>query len=222
MDDQNHILSFQDFLSAHADIETAFKDICHSRTYAKGSIIVSQGETDKDMFLLRKGRAKVVIYSEGGNEIHLAELKPGTLFGEMAILLNAARSSNVAAQVSCSLESVSAHDFNNLMKTFPELALFMTQMLASRLQQTSQSLFENLAFTVPQRTYEYLLRQAVQSPADEEVFHIAPPPSVTALSESLNVSREATSRAITKLISQGLVKKEKALWKILRPNFKAS
>lgn len=221
MDNQNHILSFQDFLSAHADIETAFKNICYSRTYAKGSIIVSQGEADKDVFFLRKGRAKVVVYSEGGNEIHLAELKPGTLFGEMAVLLNAARTSNVVAQVNCSLESVSAHDFKNLIKTFPELALYMTQMLASRLQQTSQSLFENLAFTVPQRTYEYLLRQAVQGPSDEEVFHIAPPPSVTALAESLNVSREATSRAITKLISQGLVKKEKALWKILRPNFKA-
>lgn len=220
MDNQNQILSFQDFLSAHADIEKAFLKACHSRTYAKGSIIVSQGETDKDMFLLRKGSAKVVIYSEGGNEIHLAELKSGTLFGEMAILLNAARSSNVVAQSSATLDVMSAHDFNNLIKAFPELALFMTQMLASRLQQTSQSLFESLAFTVPQRTYEHLLRRAVQSIADKEVYLLVPAPSVTSLSESLNVSREATSRAITKLISQGLVKKEKARWKVLRPSFR--
>ena len=176
MGDRDHILEFQDFLKRHPDIEVAFKEVRHSRTISKGSIIVGQGDTDKDMFLLRKGRAKVVIYSEGGNEIHLAEFTSGTLFGEMALLLNAARSSNVVAQTNCSLDVVSAHEFNTLMKTFPALALFMTQMLAHRLQQTSQSLFESLAFTVPQRTYEYLLRRAVQSDGDKVVFHLAPPP----------------------------------------------
>lgn len=221
MDQQDNILRFQGFLSSHPEIEIAFKEVCHSRRISKGSIIVGQGDTDKDMFLLQKGRAKVVIYSEGGNEIHLAELSPGTLFGEMALLLSSARSSNVVAQTNCSLDIISAHDFNSLIKKFPELAVFMTQMLAHKLQQTSQSLFESLAFTVPQRTYEYLLRRAVQSADDKEVFHLTPPPSVTSLSESLNVSREATSRAITKLISQGLVKKEKALWKVLRPSFRA-
>lgn len=219
MDKQDHFLKFQDFLSGHPKIEMAFKDVSHSRRLSKSSIIVGQGDTDKDLFFIRKGRAKVVIYSEGGNEIHLAELSPGELFGEMALLLSAARSSNVVAQTNCSLDIISAHDFNSLIKTFPELAVFMTQMLAHKLQQTSQSLFENLAFTVPQRTYEYLLRRAVQSVDDKEVFHLTPAPSVTSLSESLNVSREATSRAITKLISQGLVKKEKTHWNVLRPNF---
>lgn len=220
MGNQDSILEFQEFLKRHPDIEAAFKEVCHSRKISKDSLIVGQGATDKDMFLLQKGRAKVVIYSEGGNEIHLAEMAPGTLFGEMALLLNAARSSNVVAQTQCSLDIISAHDFNALMKTFPTLAMFMTQMLAHRLQQTSQSLFESLAFTVPQRTYECLLRRAVQSEQDKEVFHITPPPSVTSLSESLNVSREATSRAVTKLISQGVVKKEKAFWKVLRPSFR--
>lgn len=219
MSDHNNSINFQDFLSAHTDIAAAFKHVCHTRTISKGHVIVGQGETDKDMFLLQSGLAKVVIYSEGGNEIHLAELTPGTLFGEMALLLDKARSSNVVAQMECRLDIISAQDFNSLIKQFPELALFMTQMLASRLQQTSQSLFESLAFTVPQRTYEYLLRRAVQNPKESEVFHLAPAPSVTSLSESLNVSREATSRAVTKLIAQGLVKKDKAGWTILQPNF---
>jgi len=219
MNDQTQHLSFQSFLSAHADIEAAFKKACHARAVSKDNIIVGQGEADKDMFLLQKGRAKVVIYSKGGNEIHLAELTPGTLFGEMALLLNTDRSSNVVAQTDCSLAIISANDFNTLIKTFPALALFMTQMLASKLQRTSQSLFESLAFTVPQRAYELLLRRAVQSTDDREVFHLKPAPYVTSLSESLNVSREATSRAVTKLISQGLIKKEKAYWSILKPNF---
>lgn len=219
MDTQHHIISFQDFLSTHSDVEVAFEKVCKSRNIAKGNIIVGQGETDTTLFFLRQGRAKVVIYSEGGNEIFLAELTPGTLFGEMALLLGSARSSNVVAQMNSTLDVISAHDFNILIKSYPELALFMTHMLAGRLQQTSRSLFESLTFTVPQRAYEHLLRRAVQSSADSETFYLTPAPSVTSLSESLNVSREATSRAVTKLVSQGLIKKEKARWTIIQPNF---
>lgn len=212
-------MNFQNFLSAHPDLEAEFNRAANPRNVSKGNIIVGQGEADKDMFLLRKGHAKVVIYSEGGNEIHLAEFTEGTLFGEMAVLLEAARTSNVVALTDCALEIISAKDFNALMSNFPELALYMTQLLAKRLQETSQSLFENLAFTVAQRVYEFLMRHGVQSSKDVETFQVRPAPSVTSISENLNVSREATSRAVTKLISQGLVRKEKLYWDVIRPNF---
>jgi len=168
---------------------------------------------------LRDGAEKVVIYSKGGHEVQLAEFTSGTLFGEMAALLGASRSSNVVAHVDCMLETISAKDFKILMQDFPKLAIYMTQMLAWRLQQTSQNLFESHAFTVPQRLYEDLLRKSQRSPNSAEIFRLSPAPSVTTLSEGLNVSREATSRALTKLVSRGLVTKEKTYWDILRPDF---
>jgi len=215
----HYTVSFQDFLSERNALQTAFKTARKTRKVSKGSLIVGQDETDQDMYFLRMGQAKVVIYSEGGNEIQLAEFSAGTLFGEMAVLLTSSRSSNVVAQTDCELDVISANAFNALMEEFPELAIFMTHMLAKRLQDTSQNLFENLAFTVPQRVYETLLRRSKQSSADAEIYHLSPTPSVTSLSETLNVSREATSRAITKLTSQGLVKKQHSHWEILRPSF---
>jgi len=212
-------INFQKFLTAHADIETAFKSVSKPRSVTKGHIILSQGETSQDMFFLKEGHAKVILYSEGGHEVQLAQFTSGTLFGEMAVLLKAARSSNVVAQSDCRLDIVSAKDFIALMHDFPKLSLFITQLLASRLQQTSQSLFESLAFTVPQRIYETILRRAEQSSNDKELYRLTPAPSVTSLSKNLNVSRESASRAVTKLVSRGLVKKEKAYWNILRPNF---
>jgi len=216
---QNHIQNFQDFLASNTDIKAGFDQACMTRKVTKGNIIVGQGEGDQDMFLLREGEAKVVIYSKGGHEVQLAEFSAGTLFGEMAVLLGASRSSNVVAKINCTLETITAKDFQSLMQTFPKLAIYMTQMLALRLQQTSQNLFEAHAFTVPQRLYESLLRRAEQSPTSTEIYRLSPAPSVTSLSESLNVSREATSRAVTKLTARGLVKKEKKHWEILRPDF---
>lgn len=219
MVEQNHIQNFQEFLAANADVKTSFDRACHSRNIPKGHVIVGQDEGDQDMFLLREGEAKVVIYSRGGHEVQLAEFSRGTLFGEMAALLGASRSSNVVAQIDCTLDIISAKDFQALMQDFPKLAIYMTQMLAQRLQHTSQNLFESHAFTVSQRLYADLLRRAQKNPISDEVYRLTPAPSVTSLSEALNVSREATSRATSKLTSRGLVTKKKNYWDILRPDF---
>lgn len=219
MIEQNHVQNFQDFLSSNIDIKAGFDHASKSRKVPKGRIIVGQNDSDQDMYLLVDGAAKVVIFSKGGNEVQLAEFSSGILFGEMAALLGAARSSNVIARKNCTLATISANDFRVLMQDFPRLAIYMTQMLAQRLQQTSQNLFESHAFTLPQRLYEDLLRRSQQSAASSEIFRLTPVPSVTSLSESLNVTREATSRAVTKLVSRGLVTKEKAYWDILRPDF---
>jgi CRP-like cAMP-binding protein len=216
---QNHIQTFEEFLSSHANIKTEFDRLSKSRKVSKGNAIVGQDEGDQDMFLLKTGKAKVVIYSKGGHEVQLAEFTSGTLFGEMAVLLGTSRSSNVVAQIDCTLNIISAKDFRALMQNFPELAIYMTQMLAQRLQQTSQNLFESHAFTVPQRLYQDLLRRSAQSAASSEIYRLTPAPSVTSLSEGINVSREAASRAVTKLLARGLVKKEKTHWDILRPDF---
>lgn len=219
MIDQNHIQTFQEFLSSHPDIASRFEALRTSRKVAKGHIIVGQGENNQDMFLLLSGAAKVVIYSRGGHEIQLAEFSSETLFGEMAVILGASRSSNVVAKTNCTLATISASEFKSLMQDFPKLAIYMTQLLAHRLQQTSQNLFETQAFTLTQRLYEFLLRRAVQSSESSEIFRLSPAPSVTALSEALNVSREATSRAVTKLTTRGIIKKDKIYWDIIRPDF---
>ncbi|WP_026942243.1 Crp/Fnr family transcriptional regulator [Hellea balneolensis] len=219
MDFQYNILDFQRFLAENADIHAAFSDVSQSRKIAKGNIIVAQDEPGQDIFLLRVGRAKAVIFSEGGHEIHLAEFMPGTLFGEMAALLNAPRSSNVIAHTKAVVDVIPAAEFNTLMRRHPKLALYMTQMLAKRLQQTSQSLFEGHVFTVTQRIYQDLLRKSEPDSTDTERMRLAPAPSVTSLSKSLNVTREAASRAVTKLTKQGLVKKQKGYWDIIRPEF---
>jgi len=174
-------VSFQDFLTANSELNTAFKSLCSTRNVRKDNIIVGHGAEDKDMYVLTKGKAKVVLYSEGGNEVQLAQLNLGTIFGEMAMLLGQKRSSNVIAQTDCC--------------------------------------YESLVFSVPQRVYETLLRRGKPAESEGEIYKIMPPPSVTLLSESLNISREATSRAITKLKTQGLLAKHKSHWNILKPQF---
>lgn len=219
MGEFNQSTDFLAFLSEHPELGAAFKAACHARTFKKGKIIIGQGDPDKDMFILREGKAKVVIYSEEGHEIWLAEFTAGTSFGEMAVLLDTTRTSNVVAASDCAVDMISASDFTDLLRRFPEFGIYMTRLMAKRLQNTSRALFEGLSFTVPQRIYEELLRRAKQGEKGKELYHLSPAPSVTQLSEILNISRESASRGVTRLTTQGLVKKRKKQWDILRPQF---
>lgn len=219
MDFEYDILDFQNFLAENVEVEAALSDVSQARKLAKGNTIVAQDTPSQDIYVLRTGQAKAVIFSEGGHEIHLAEFSSGTLFGEMAALINTPRTSNVIAQTKAVVDVVPAADFKRLMRQYPELALYMTQLLAKRLQQTSQSLFESHVFTVTQRIYQELLRKSEPDALDTERHRLTPAPSVTSLSKSLNVTREAASRAVTKLTQQGLVKKQKDYWDIIRPEF---
>lgn len=214
-----NILDFQSFLAENTDVKAALSHVSQARKLAKGNTIVAQDTSSQDIYVLQTGRAKAVIYSEGGHEIHLAEFYAGTLFGEIAALLNMPRTSNVIAHTKAAVDVIPAADFKRLMRQYPELALYMTQLLAKRLQQTSQSLFESHVFTVTQRIYQDLLRKSEPYALDTERQRLTPAPSVTSLSKSLNVTREAASRAVTKLTQQGLVKKQKDYWDIIRPEF---
>ncbi len=219
MGDFKSSLDFAAFMLENAELDAAFKAACHTRAFKKGQSIIGQDDPGREIFLLRKGKAKVVTYSEEGHEIWLAEFTAGFSFGEMAALLDTARTSNVIAASDCAVDIISAADFTELLRRFPEFSIYMMRLMAQRLQNTSRAMFEGLSFTVPQRIYEELLRRSEQDAQSKELYHLSPAPSVTQLSEILNVSRESASRAITRLTKQGLVKKRKKHWEILRPTF---
>ncbi len=219
MGDFKSSMDFAAFMSENAELNSAFKAACRAHSFKKGKIIIGQDDPGKGMFILREGKAKVVIYSEEGHEIWLADFAAGTSFGEMAILLDTTRTSNVVAASDCTVDFISAADFTDMLHRFPEFSIYMLRLMAQRLQYTSRAMFEGLSFTVPQRIYEELLRRSEQDAQSKELYHLSPAPSVTQLSEILNISRESASRAVTRLSKQGLLKKRKKHWEILRPTF---
>jgi len=208
------------FISSHPRYAERFRQYGCKRTYDKGEIIISQGDEDDDIFFLRHGKAKVVNYSEQGHEIWLAELRDGTTFGEMAYLLDTLRTSTVVATQTCEVEMITASAFQSLIDEFPEFWMILTKLLAHRLKSTSKALYEGLSLSLPNRVYDALLRDAAADPARSEQFTISPPPNVTHFSGQLNVSREAVSRAVSRLVQRGLVKKYRHAWHIINPEFK--
>ena len=103
-----------------------------TRQYPINTMIFSEAQSGADMFIIQKGEvaiSKVV----NGNEVTLAILNKGDMFGEMALIENKPRSANATAHSDCTLMVVNRSNFNNMVSTQPQLISRLTTTLAERL-----------------------------------------------------------------------------------------
>jgi hypothetical protein len=98
---------------------------------------MAQGEPGDAMYLIEAGQVQVV-RQEGTRHIILAELGPGEVVGEMALLTGDVRSATVRALSNLDVLWLSADDFDAVLNTYPSLALDLSRLLSERLRNTTQ------------------------------------------------------------------------------------
>ena len=103
-----------------------------ARAYVKDSIIFCEGEPGDELFIIQKGSVKIIKITEN-NEILLAVLKTGDIFGEMALLESKPRAAGAVAYEDCQLMAVNRDNFQQMIKTQPQLIARLTTLLAERI-----------------------------------------------------------------------------------------
>jgi len=128
------------------------------RSYARGGVIVRPDDPPDSIYLIKKGRVKLSRYSANGREHVLALLEPGEIYGERA--LAGATAVHCEAFDDTLICVLSLRDFEELVRTKPELALRVIRALAQRLRRAEEEI-ENFAFRdVPGRLSALLVRLA--------------------------------------------------------------
>jgi CRP/FNR family transcriptional regulator, cyclic AMP receptor protein len=105
-----------------------------------GEIIINEGETGNELFLLEEGVVDVnktltIITSKnefGTKERSFIRLtgENHCAFGEMALFGNGERSATVKAVTKCKLYIVESEDFKNLCKEYPQIGYTVVQNIA--------------------------------------------------------------------------------------------
>jgi len=67
------------------------------RKFAAGSDLMVQGDQGSEFFLIVKGRCKVMVRNDDGNEVEIAQLNEGDYCGEQALLKECSRGATVRA-----------------------------------------------------------------------------------------------------------------------------
>jgi len=88
----------------------------------RGSVIVKQGEQGSSMFLLAEGLLEVLITKADGTEVKVAELAPGTFFGEKSLLTGEPRSATVITVAESVVCEITKNCIASLFELNPDLA----------------------------------------------------------------------------------------------------
>jgi hypothetical protein len=99
-----------------------------SRSVGDGTVLFSQGDPSRDLWLIHEGEVKV---ERDGDEV--ARVGAGGAVGEMAALSEAPRSATVTAVGDVTASVLDAGDFRALVAAQPEMGLALAKALAERL-----------------------------------------------------------------------------------------
>jgi len=113
-------------------------EVSWERTYAKDEIIVRQGDLGNSVFILGSGTAEAVLEVGGGASISLAVMRPGEVFGEMALLERRARSATVQAREPCTVLEVRGPDLEHLMADYPDIEFRLLLKMSERLRNANE------------------------------------------------------------------------------------
>ncbi|MBL8968742.1 MAG: cyclic nucleotide-binding domain-containing protein [Spirochaetaceae bacterium] len=129
-----------------------------NRFYPKDTMVFSEGMPGSELYIIQKGSVKITKIVDN-NEVLLAVLKPGDIFGEMAILENKPRVASAVAFEDAYLLAVNKANFERMVQTQPQIVTRLTTLLSDRLWFIYKQLANTLISDPLGRMYDALLMQ---------------------------------------------------------------
>jgi CRP-like cAMP-binding protein len=109
------------------------------RDYPPQTVIVKEGGAGDAAFVILNGLVAVRRRDkDSGLEFTLTELKPGEMFGEMALLTGKPRTATVVALEPTTCAVRERANFEQVLRSHPMLAMFLTAVMAERLERANQ------------------------------------------------------------------------------------
>lgn len=140
------------FKTLDADEIAQVADVCKEEKFVSGEYVFHEGEHGNRLYLIVEGEVRISRDVPGSGEEALAVLKPGALFGEMAVFDRSERSTHAISNGGCTLLSISRADFEMLLDFNRELAYKVlwacVRLLSARLRSTNDSLRSFLAMSM--------------------------------------------------------------------------
>jgi CRP/FNR family transcriptional regulator, cyclic AMP receptor protein len=176
-----------------------------------GETFFTPEDTTERLFILKKGRVRVFRAADG-RELTLAEIDPGTIFGEMALTAQRLRGSYAQATEPSILISMSRPDLEHIIEENPQVGTRLVHLLSERLA-SYESRMEDLTLKeIPARLANLILflceGEGVMTRQDIKIPHHY---THERLGTMIGANREAVTRAFSKLQDEGAVELRRRL-----------
>ncbi|MFH0975454.1 MAG: cyclic nucleotide-binding domain-containing protein [Spirochaetota bacterium] len=128
------------------------------KVYPDNTMIFCENEPGGEVYIIQSGKVKITKIS-GDEEMLLAVLKQGDIFGEMSLLDNKPRNASAISFGDVNLMAITKANFEEMVHMKPQLAIKIISILSERIW-TAYRQLENLTIKDPMaRIYDTLLLQ---------------------------------------------------------------
>ena len=112
------------------------------------TVIFNQGDAGNAVYFIVEGNLDVILRSDWGEDVTLANLGPGTSFGEMSIIDGLPRSAGVVAKAKASIIRLGKDRFEHILRYHPDIGVIILRWLArfmsDHLRRTNETLSDFL------------------------------------------------------------------------------
>ncbi|MEL3906775.1 MAG: cyclic nucleotide-binding domain-containing protein [Treponema sp.] len=177
------------------------------RTYDRESMIFCECQSGTELYIIQRGHVKISKIVDN-NEVLLAVLKEGDMFGEMALLENKPRSATATTTAEhCQLLAVNRQNFNQMVATQPQLIARLTTTLADRIWAMYKQL-ANTSISAPiEQMYDMLTIQLEKlrippGAGKQHTFSFGP----AELAKMCSIPKEKVTMAISEFLTAPIVR----------------
>lgn len=174
--------------------------------FPRGSVVFQEGDSGDYLLVVTKGRVKVTLLGEDGDEVIISEIDAPALIGEIALLDEFPRSATVIALEATEFLQIARAPFLTVIRRRPELALRLMSQLARALRKATEQVRSLAMFDVHGRLLRALLMLAQQrGERNWSRMVVRPRPPIKDLALMCGCTREAAGRALKALYAAGYV-----------------
>ena len=134
------------------------------RNYTAGEPICRLEDQGDSMMAVVVGTVRISLPGVKGREIILADLQPGELFGEIALLDGKPRSANATALTNCELMVLDRRDVMPFLERTPSACIKLMEILCARIRRSDERMSDIAFFDLPSRLAKTLLNYPTTRP----------------------------------------------------------
>ena len=199
----NKVAFFRDITEKYLEQIIDDFSILHA---AKNEVIIVQEDTSTDLYIILKGKVKVTLMSEEGEEYILTDLRVGDYFGEMSLIDGKPRCATVVAVEDSTFAVLKREKLIEALKRDPILALDLLSTLVHKLRKATER-EEGLAFLDVRERLLKLFGELIREEGKKEEggFYRIGKRTQKELAIRIGASREATSQVLRALASEKII-----------------
>lgn len=190
------------------------------RRFEAGEIVFMPVPTPHSVYLLENGLVRIYRLSEAGLETTLGYVKPGEVFGELAVFIDSPRESFAQAVEASEVWKIPRKHFQPYVESRPGLVFAISKQMGERLKRV-ESRVENLVFRdVHTRLMVILLELAAVfgKQAGDGSVELAVPITQAEIATLVGSTRQSVNASLGELHDQALVERQGRHLRILKPD----